>query len=352
MSETETNLETGVTGQEAPAQNDDDISTDAFDRVPEPEIADDPEASEGQSGDEGGEEATPGDDETDEIELDGQKYRIPKALKANFLMERDYRIKTHDLGEQRRAHEQAVEAFRAEEAQRLESLTAHRAEHVKIGVIEQTIEQVKAALDRPVDDSGVKLKDIDWLGYRRAIEGLESDHVDVLKYQKLRRAYESAQSDLTDLDTRLGQARTDLEAKEAARLADAAKEAQASLAKRQEDTGKALAKDIPGWNKDTAAKVIEYMAGDLGLDAEEIAHATDPRVWRLCHERIVDRERIATLEKALKQQQTAESHGKAQTTTPAATPKGGGGDPTRLRDDVSTEEWMRRRAARVAKARA
>ena len=41
-------------------------------------------------------------DETDEIEKDGQKYRIPKALKDNFLMHRDYTHKTQALAEKER----------------------------------------------------------------------------------------------------------------------------------------------------------------------------------------------------------------------------------------------------------
>jgi len=42
-------------------------------------------------------------DDTDEVEHDGQKYRVPKALKGAFLMHADYTRKTQEVAEQRRA---------------------------------------------------------------------------------------------------------------------------------------------------------------------------------------------------------------------------------------------------------
>lgn len=361
MSETETNpvaaaeaVVTGVDGQEAPAQND-DISTEEFDRAEASDVDPDLEAPEGQTGEEVTEDKPKPDDDLEEVEHDGQKYRVPKAVRPLLMLQADYTKKTQDLAAQRRTVEEQAAALETEKVQQAESLAEIRAEHIRVGVIEQTIERVKAALERPVDESGIKLKDVDWIGYRRAIEGLEPDHVDVLKYQKLRRSYEAAQSDLTDLDASLGQAKTNLSTKEAERLAKQQEASQAALAKQRQETGAVLKAEVPGWNGEEANKTANFAAEHLNVSLEEMFDATDPRIWKMAHEVMTSRAKIASLETALKQQKTADNHAKAQTTTPAATPRGTGGanarDPSTPRGDaLSTEEWMRRRNAKFAKA--
>ena len=45
------------------------------------------------------------EDEDEEVEHDGQKYKVPKALKPLLMMQGDYTQKTQALAEQRRAIE-------------------------------------------------------------------------------------------------------------------------------------------------------------------------------------------------------------------------------------------------------
>jgi hypothetical protein len=96
------------------------------------------------------------------------------------------------------------------------------------------------------------------------------------------------------------------------------------------------------------------MVSDLGVQPEEIATATDPRLWKMAHEIMTSRAEIAALKSTRQQQQTAANHEKAQGTKPAATPKGAGAQPrdpsTPRGDGLSTSEWMRRRNAKFAKA--
>src|SRR5437868_9942337 len=58
----------------------------------------DPQAVDNES-DAAGEEP----EESDEIEHEGRKYQVPKALKPLLLMQADYTRKTQEVAEQRRA---------------------------------------------------------------------------------------------------------------------------------------------------------------------------------------------------------------------------------------------------------
>ena len=48
-------------------------------------------------------QATNQDDDSEEVEHEGQKYRIPKALKSALMMNADYTRKTQEVAEQRPA---------------------------------------------------------------------------------------------------------------------------------------------------------------------------------------------------------------------------------------------------------
>ena len=47
-------------------------------------------------------EPPPTEEELEEIEREGQKYKIPKALKNEFLMHKDYTQKTQSLAEEKK----------------------------------------------------------------------------------------------------------------------------------------------------------------------------------------------------------------------------------------------------------
>lgn len=358
MTDTATNPETGVDGSGDAAPTD-DIDTEAFDRAPAPEDAPedaDPAKAEAD-GEDGEPEAKPdadkpADDDSEEVEVDGATHRIPKALKGAFMMQADYTAKTTKLSEDRRAleSEQATWA-----AQREESRAALPEEHTRVAVLSHTLEQAKAALEQPVDKAGLKLGQIDWIAFRQSAAG---DEEMTALYQDLRSRYDAARETVSDLSDQLGAAKTDLSTKEADRLKTQRETAQADLAKRQQETGQALAKDM-GWTKDQLAeglpKIATFMASELGVTAEELAEATDHRVWRMAHRLMTAEARVATLEKATKQQDTAKNHEKAQQTKPVEGAKGSGGnarDPATARGDgLSTGEWMKRRNAQDAKRR-
>jgi len=342
----------------------DDIDTEAFDRVEAPEDDDEPDAGgEPADGDDGGDpdkpkdEAKAGDTELVEIEDDeGQKHKVPAALKDYFLRRADYTQKTQ-------THAEAVKAWETQRetdaAQQAESIAALRAEHVKIGVIERTIEQANAALDVMIQTEGggsIALRDVNWPAFRAAVQQIGTEEAK-LQYERLRGQYDTARESLVDLNERLGQAKTELQTKEEKRLSDAREAEEAKRRTAAQETGKVLVAEIPGWNQKAAEEVAVFMVKELGVTTEELQDATDPRIWKMAHEIKTSRAKIAELTKTQKQQTKADQHVKAQGATPAVTTKGGAGAATRdpskpAGDALATKSWMERRNAQVAKKRA
>lgn len=359
MSEAETNPETGVDGQQSAAQ--DEIDTEAFDRAEAPE--DDAEtetAQEDGEADEGDEEGKPDgeDDESEEIEHDGQKYRVPKAVKPLLMMQQDYTRKTQEVADLRRQHEEQAKAWETERTQQAESLEELRAEHVKVGVIERQIEATKASLEQPVYQGGPALGDINWPAYRRAVMATEEGSEDRLTYERLRQAYEAATEDLDDLGRQLEGAKTTLKTKTDERLAKQREAREADIAKQRQETAAVLAKEIPGWGKERATEIVNLLSKEIGVADDELEVALlDPRIWKLANRAIVAEAEAAKARKSQQQHRTAQNHERAQQTKPAVTTGGKGGvnprDPATPRGDgLATDEWMRRRNAQLAQKRA
>ncbi len=83
------------------------------------EQAEPQDGAEGGGGEEGeGGEGQEQADETDEVELDGKKFRIPKAVRPAVMMHADYTRKTQELAEQRKAWE-------AEQTKQAEFMEVH-----------------------------------------------------------------------------------------------------------------------------------------------------------------------------------------------------------------------------------
>lgn len=356
MTDTSTNPETGVEGSGDDALTD-DIDTEAFDRAPAPDDEDAEQPGAEKAEGEEGEDADPdkaaakdADPELVEVERNGTKYKVPKALHGELLMQADYTAKTTDLAQKAKT---LAEERTTWESQREQSRAALPEEHRKVALLERDVETVSRSLERVVDATGLKLKEVNWIGFRQ-----EAARDPELKphYDALWNEYEAGKQALTQLNDELGTAKTELQTKEAKRLEEQQGAAKADLAKRQEETGKALVAEIPGF-KEKAEGIARFMVEECGVSPEELAEATDARLWKLAHRAIAAEAEVASLKKTQKQQETATNHEKAQATTPAATPKGGGGasqrDPSTARGDgLSTPNWMERRNAQLAKKRA
>jgi hypothetical protein len=333
-------------GNNASASQDEDLSTEAWDRAEAP--SDDAERNEPGGGGEDTETAAEGSDRIRrdqgedglvEIEHEGVKVRVPPAMKDAFMRYGDYNAGKAEINKAR--DELATLRTQIEE-----SRAALPEEHRKVAFLERDVAQANAALDQPLDNRGMTLRSIDWAAWRNNIASLPDDAPEVVTFKQYRRAYDDALQSAQDGQRALDAAKSDLTAKEEARLAEQRTKADEALAAARQETGAFL--KAQGWDEQRFADTASWAVQEYGLGPDELSQVTDPRTWMMADRlRLADLE-VAKLRKALGQKETADANLKAQQSRPAETPKGNA-QPARVRDDLGTKEWMRRRNAQVAK---
>lgn len=239
-------------------------------------------------------------EEVFEIELDGQVYEIPSALKGAFLRQADYTRKTQDLAEQRRALEAERQAL-AEQAQLGAGASRDR---VRLAVLDEQMEE---------------LVGVDWQAF--AAEDPQGAQTLWSRYQDMGRARQELARALAHADER--------EQLKAARAA----------ADRMAETGRKLAEEIDGWSPDTAAKLVEY-AQAFGVTLEELGQMADPRLWKLLH-------------KAWRADQAGaqDAAARAQAVRPAVQVAGAAAGSGGVRDELALKDWMARRNEQMMRGR-
>lgn len=215
----------------------------------------------------------------DEVELDGQKYRIPKAVKPAVMMHADYTRKTQELAETRKALE-------AQASQQAEVDQAIIDAHAEVVTLDRQLAQYTA------------LTPDQWA----AIRNEDPDNY---------RAHRDAFSDLKE-------AKREAVEKLTAKKAERTTEAQQATAKRIQDGYAELPKLIPGWNADVENEVAAF-GRSLGISQEALTQSVaEPLNIKILHLAMEG-------EKALKAKAQAAKLAKAQTTQPAHTLRGNKG---------------------------
>jgi hypothetical protein len=126
-----------------------DVEDDAVLDQPEVEVeADETADIDAEETDAEGQEPQ-AEDDTEEIERDGVKYRIPKALKDDLLRQADYTRKTQEVAETRRALEMQAQSL-TQQAQLAEATLEHR---TNLRLVEQTLQQLEGAITRAADET-------------------------------------------------------------------------------------------------------------------------------------------------------------------------------------------------------
>ncbi len=244
------------------------------------------------------------EEELEEIEREGKKYRIPKALAPELMMQADYTRKTQEVA----ATRAELEARATAVAQQAETVAALREDYGKLHGLKAQVEAYSK---------------VDWTAL--GAEDPSNAQAHWMQYQQLRDAYQIAEQDVSK--------------KEQARL----QEQQQSAAKALEETERVLSRDIPGWGPELVKELVGT-AAQAGVSVQELQSLTDPRLWKLLH-----KAHLHDLNEA--KQKKAQTIQKQAAVTPAVTPKGsfsGAG----VHDKLPTEEWMRRRNAELSKKRA
>jgi hypothetical protein len=243
-----------------------------------------------------GDDLADSEEDGEEIEHEGRKYRLPSALKPLLLMQADYTRKTQEVAEQRRA----VQAERQ--------------------ALHQTSQAELDTYARATTLAGqlAQYQQVDWRAWHDSDPFAASAATS--EYNMLRDQHSQALGQLSQLH---GQ-RTFL--------------AQQDIARRMESGRAALAKEIPGWSDDLKARLIGFAAG-YGFSRDELDDLeADPRVARVLHAAFSGSKNVET---ARKVQNTLA----AQQVQPAASVKARGAPPSGLDDRLSADEWMRRRNA-------
>jgi len=297
-----------------------EVSTDQDD--PDREAAGDDEG-EGEPADPDA-EGQAGDD-TEEVEYEGAKYTVPKPLKDALLRQADYTQKTQALAEAKRAFDAETATARATAQQEAQTLLTEIQEEVgKVHVLKTQLAAFEA-----VD------WDVAWEEASKAENpGQASNEVSraYARFQKL-------QADATAAAAALDKKKTE--------LATASEQATAN---RMKEVGETLAREVPGWSRETAGKLVET-GKEFGFELSDFSVMDDPRAWKAFHALHASRAEVADLKAQLAGKTKAAAHVAAQTTTPAKTVSGAKPAASGLDDRNNIDAWMERRNAQVAKAR-
>jgi len=264
----------------------------------------------GAEGDEGEQE-----EETEEIEYSGAKYRIPKPLKAGFMMQADYTRKTQEVAEHRRAIEEQRETFSKE----MEARRASLKDEGQLAVMDDTLEQYQK---------------VDWATWRT--NDPDAANRAFQDYTLLRDRREQL----------AGKVKSDVETRKA--------NEQQAFAKRYADTNAKLANEIEGWNQGLADKLRDFAIANGATMDDLRSIAVNATQVKLLHrawlgEQLVAKQKAAAEKAAKTVAQPGEVEVKPLTEVrrrPTAAAKPG------VHDDLPIDEWVRRERARVQKQRA
>jgi hypothetical protein len=257
------------------------------------------------------------EDDTEEVDWDGTKYRIPKALKPGLLMQADYTRKTQELAEQRRSVEQHVQALN----QRAELEQATLEHRVNLRTVEQQLQQFSGT---------------DWSNYS-AQYGADATAAAMASWQQ----YRDAKAELEGAI-----AKTETEARQISERSSANAIAQAD---------QALSREIEGWSPQLVQDLAGYAAETFGITPQELRDSVvnpdgtpDTRTFKVLARLHKAETELAKLKASQTKAQNAE---KVAAVTPAkAVGQRAGGYKPGLHDSLPIDEWMRIRNAERARA--
>lgn len=240
----------GSSEPEAPEQESQEVEQEQPEEAPE---------EEGQA-----EEAK---QELAEVEVDGEIWQVPPAIKAKLDMANDYTRKTMEVANQRKeveAQKQSIEQERKNFQQQVQ--------------LNQQDLQIRAKLEA-VDMQIAQYGAIDWN------QLTEQDPVRALQ---LERAYRELK------DSRNGLIQEGLQLREQFQIAQ-----QQNQAKAIQENLNVLTRDIPEWNADYYQALMTYVVNDYGFTPQEAGEAIDARAWKLAHKAYQYDKLMATKPQAL-----------------------------------------------------
>lgn len=189
-----------------------------------------------------GEQAAPGEEE---VEYEGEKYKVPPQLKDALLRQADYTRKTQEVAEQRKQ----IEAQAAEVRQRAEQQQRYVAEMAEVVALDKQMQQYQQ---------------LDWQ------ELIDTDPQGAMKLQHQLSQLQAKRAELAHNLTQKQQQ-------------DALNEQQA-IAKRVQEADAYLRREIPNWSDERSNQLMKYGV-DLGIQPEVLSQAVinQPVLAKLLH---------------------------------------------------------------------
>jgi hypothetical protein len=255
-----------------------------------------------EEADEDSEEQTESPAEVETVEYEGQEYNIPPELKEAFLKNKDYTTKTQEMAEQRKDLETDRQRF--QEAIQLQ--TAHTEAYTQLGIVDQQLAQYN---------------EIDWSTW--ASQDPNAAQQAQIQMGALREQRTQAQGKLQSLQ------------------AETQQQVHTETAKVVEQNRAKIERAVPNWSSDTEKAVFDFGI-QSGLTESQLAGTNyDPVLIGILNK--------ARLFDELQQKQSGKKPKKSEPVpqatrvTPKRTVKTG------LHDNLSIDEWVKRREAHIAK---
>lgn len=187
-------------------------------------------------------------DDSEEIDHEGEKYKLPKKLaeewKNGRLRQQDYTVKTQDLAKQKTEFETAQQEFVARQQFQQQHIQAV----AKVMAIDERLEQFQK---------------LDWNALT------DADPVQALKLDRQMRELQQQRAQQVD-GLQQSQAKLTFEQQQA-------------TARRQQEAREELSKDIPGFGTAEVQKQLLEVGKAAGYKQEELANVQDPRAVKLLH---------------------------------------------------------------------
>lgn len=247
-------------------------------------------------------ESQPDEDEDEELEHDGQKYKIPKALKPLLMMQSDYTQKTQSLAEQRKAFEQ-------QQAQQQQSIQQNIKDVAKVVAIDERLQQ---------------FQQVNWQALSNQ-DPLQAQQL-WFEFQSLKESRGQTLEQIKRNDAQAQQARA------------------AQIAKAAEEGNAVLAKELPGWGKEMATNILNFAHKELGYSMEDLQTITDPRIVKTLHAAMIGHQ-------VLKKQTGTKAKTSTVETKPVKTVGRSSAPATKNPERMTTDEWMKYRNSQASKRR-
>jgi hypothetical protein len=246
-----------------------------------------------------GEQAAPGEEE---VEYEGEKYKVPPQLKDALLRQADYTRKTQEVAEQRKQ----IEAQAAEVRQRAEQQQRYVADMAEVVALDKQMQQYQQ---------------LDWQ------ELIDTDPQGAMKLQHQLGQLQNKRAELAHNLTQKQQQ-------------DALNEQQA-IAKRVQEADAYLRREIPNWSDERSNQLMKYGV-DLGIQPEVLSQAVinQPVLAKLLHKA----EMFDQLEKKQAARPKPEGQEKPVTRITAAR-----STVQKDPDKMTPDEWLKWRNAQVNK---